>query len=90
MDHDNDTSNPSTQLDKSGISLHSNTNAEDNSLLDALFPSQSQEILMVVTYEQIIFMDNNSRDRTILEIKYDDLLYVMGKNDLLKISFQVR
>jgi len=44
---------------------------------------------MIVTYELIIFVDNAKRDQPILEIKHEDLLYVMGKKDILKIAFQM-
>ena len=56
-------------------------------VLDDIFPGIQTEILLVVTYEQVIFVDNLKRDKPILEIKLEDLLYVMGKDDTLKIGF---
>lgn len=81
-------SKPSTKLDNSSISGYSfyEMNAE---VLDDFFPSISAEILLIVTYEMIIFVDNNKRENTLLEIKHEDLLYVMGKNDVLKLAFQL-
>lgn len=62
---------------------------KNSEVLEDLFPQFQQEILMVVTYEQIIFMDNSERNQIILEIKHEDLLYMMGKKDQLKIAFQI-
>ena len=76
----------STFLDKSSMSMEQeeDLNAE---VLDDIFPGIQTEILLVVTYEQVIFVDNLKRDKPILEIKLEDLLYVMGKDDTLKIGF---
>ena len=76
----------STFLDKSSMSMEQeeDLNAE---VLDEIFPGIQTEILLVVTYEQVIFVDNLKRDKPILEIKLEDLLYVMGKDDTLKIGF---
>lgn len=56
-------------------------------VLDDFFPSITAEILLIVTYEMLIFVDNNKRENTLLEIKHEDLLYVMGKSDVLKLAF---
>jgi len=57
--------------------------------LDDLFPGIQSEILLVITYECVIFVDNAKREKPLLEIKHEDLLYVMGKRDILKIAFQM-
>ena len=44
---------------------------------------------MIVNYESIIIVENKKRDKAILEIKNEDLLYVMGKRKSLKIAFQL-
>ena len=59
-----------------------------NEFLDELFPLIQTEILVIVTYETILFLENGKRDNVILEIKHEELLYVMGKRDILKIGFQ--
>lgn len=78
----------STFLDKSSVEIEADDelNAE---VLDDIFPGMQTELLLIVTYEQIIFVENAKRDKAILEIKLEDLLYVMGKNDNLKIGFQL-
>ena len=58
-------------------------------VLDDYLPSVSAEILLIVNYEMIMFVDNNKREKTLLEVKHEDLLYVMGKGDLLKIGLQL-
>ena len=57
--------------------------------MDDIFPGVQNDLLLVVKYEQLIFLDNQKRDRSILEVKLEDLLYVMGKGDELKIGFQL-
>ena len=59
-----------------------------NELLEDIFPAMQTELLLVITYETIIFAENGKRDQVLLEIKHEDLLYVMGKKDTLKIGFQ--
>ena len=80
---------PSTQLNDSVISGHTERHEQNSEVLDDLFPGVQTELLMVVNYEQVIFVENAKRDKSILEIKHEDLLYVMGKNDHLKIGFQM-
>ena len=59
----------------------------NSTALDEIFPGVHTEILLVITYEQVIFLDGTKRDKPILEIKLEDLLYVMGKGETLKIAF---
>ena len=59
-----------------------------NEVLEELFPLIQTELLMVITYETILFLENGKRDNVMLEIKHEELLYVMGKRDILKIGFQ--
>jgi len=35
---------------------------------------------------QIIFTENSKRDKVILKLKYEDILYLMGKQDELKLG----
>ena len=58
-----------------------------NEILEELFPLILTELLMVITYETILFLENGKRDNVMLEIKHEELLYVMGKRDILKIGF---
>ena len=84
-----DDSKPSTKLDESTLTGLSSLHEHNSEVLDDLFPGIQSEILLIVTYEMIIFVDNAKRDQPILEIKHEDLLYVMGKKDILKIAFQM-
>ena len=59
-------------------------------LLDDIFPGVQTELLLVVAYDTINIVENSKRDISILEIKHEDLLYVMGKDDILKISFGMK
>jgi len=59
-------------------------------LLDELFPSISQDILLIVSYEYITFIDKAKKDSSPgLTVKMENLLYCMGKKDVLKIGFTV-
>lgn len=69
------------------ISNASSMQEVNSTALDEIFPGVQTEIFLVITYEQVIFLDSTKRDKPILEIKLEDLLYVMGKGDILKIAF---
>lgn len=45
-------------------------------------------ILLVVNIQGIQVMENSKRDRIVHHIDYEDILYVMGKGNRLKIGFQ--
>jgi hypothetical protein len=38
----------------------------------------------------MLFMDNRKRDKILLRIQYEDLLYIMGKKQSLKLSMVMR
>ena len=89
-DEDEDGEKSDSDPSKSTISGLSQAAHEHNTeLLDDLFPGIQHELLLVVNYSSIIFLDNFTRERPILEIKLENLLYVMGKGDFLKIGFQL-
>ena len=52
-------------------------------------PSRSSAILIIITYEKIIFLDNVKRDKHLLEVNYEELLNIMGKNDKLKMTLSI-
>ena len=78
-----------TDPSKSVISGTSGRHEHNNEVLEDLFPIHSKELLLVVTYEKLFFLDNEMREKPILEIKLENILYVMGKSDVLKIGFQL-
>ena len=57
--------------------------------LDDLIPGVQTELLFIVNYESVTFIENSKRDKPILEIKNEDLLYIMGKRNSLMIAFQM-
>ena len=77
----------SSSLDQSMVNK-SKEELMRNEILEELFPLIQTELLMVITYETILFLENGKRDNVMLEIKHEELLYVMGKRDILKIGFQ--
>ena len=88
-DDDNDESTP---LDQSNFSVdikdQSISQFEHNSeYLDDLIPGVQTELLIIIKYESILFVENSKRDKVILEVKHEDLLYVMGKNNLFMVAF---
>jgi hypothetical protein len=44
------------------------------------------EILLICTQSHILFVENRKRDKILLKVKYEDLLYLMGKQDDFKIG----
>ena len=90
-DDDNDESTP---LDQSNFSNETKDQSisqfEHNSeYLDDLIPGVQTELLMIIKYESILFVENSKRDKVILEVKNEDLLYVMGKDNLFMVAFQM-
>lgn len=55
-------------------------------IFDEYFGNLTSEILLIVKYNSILFLENRKRDKVLLEIKHTDLLYIMGKDDQLKIG----
>ena len=51
--------------------------------------TQTELILFVCTYNSLLMLDNKARDKVILRVKYSEILYIMGKNDRLKISMTI-
>lgn len=47
-------------------------------------------MLVVCTNNQMLFMDNRKRDKIFLRVQYEDLIYIMGKKQLLKMSMVMR
>lgn len=37
-------------------------------------------------YQSLMFVDNRKRDKTLFELPYTDLLYIMGKREILKLG----
>jgi len=38
----------------------------------------------------MLFMDNRKRDKVLLRVQYEDLIYIMGKKQLLKMSMVMK
>jgi len=53
---------------------------------DDFFKFSSKDLLVVCTYSQLLFLDNRNREKVLLRVKYSDIIYVMGKENRLKIS----
>ena len=89
-DTDSERDEESSSLEPSNISGLNRSKEEvmRSEMLEDIFPAMQTELLLVITYETIIFVENGKRDQVLLEIKHEDLLYVMGKRDTLKIGFQ--
>ena len=84
-----DKEDESSSLEPSNVTMNkSRDEVLRNEILEDIFPQIQTELLLVVSYETIIFLENGKRDSILLEIKHEDLLYVMGKKDTLKIGFQ--
>ena len=79
----------STNLENSTFSVSTAHHEHNVEALDDIFPGIQSEILLIVTYESILFVDNAHREKPLLEVKLDELLYIMGKGDQLKIAFQL-
>ena len=45
---------------------------------------------MICTSTHVIFTENLKRDKILFKLKYEDILYIMGKQDELKIGMIVR
>lgn len=89
-----DDNDESTPLDHSNFSNETKDQSisqfEHNSeYLDDLIPGVQTELLMIIKYESILFIENSKRDKVILEVKNEDLLYVMGKDNMFMIAFQM-
>jgi hypothetical protein len=47
----------------------------------------NHDILCVINFNSLSFFDNQKRDKPIQRVNFEDLLYVMGSGDTLKLSF---
>lgn len=48
---------------------------------------QDEEVLLVINLQGIFILENNKRERIVMHIDFQDLLYVMAKGNRLKIGF---
>ena len=47
----------------------------------------NHDLLCVINFNGISFYENMKRDKSIHRISFDELLYVMGSGDVLKLAF---
>ena len=50
------------------------------------FQAANTELLLVCTASHVLFLENQKRDKVLLKVKNEDVLYVMGKKSLLKMG----
>ena len=64
-------------------------NKKNQEVLDHLFPIVTSEMIMLVSYESLLFIDNLKRDKIMLEVKLIDIISIMGKKDSLRLVFSI-
>jgi hypothetical protein len=50
----------------------------------------NHDLLCVINYNGISFYENQKRDKILQKIAFDEILYVMGSGDMLKLSYIAR
>jgi len=98
-DDDSDDSNSAHSSSKSKTSSHGKgkqTTEEDKDAAKRLevfeehFQNTAESLLLICKQDCILFVDNRKRDKVFLEVLYEDLIYCMGKKDILKIGLLIK
>ena len=50
----------------------------------------NHDLLCVINYNGISFYENQKRDKVLQKIAFDEILYVMGSGDVLKLGYIAR
>jgi hypothetical protein len=55
-------------------------------VFEEYFQQLKDEILLICTQTHLMFIESRKRDKVLLKVKYEDLLYLMGKKNEFKIG----
>jgi len=55
-------------------------------VFDDHLQNAADSLLLICKQDCLLFVDNRKRDKTVLEVPYEDLIYCMGKGDILKMG----
>ena len=88
-DRDNDGSDDSSD-DGDGNSDKNDAESEYKkkglAVFSEYFQAANTELLLVCTSTHVLFLENQKRDKVLLKVKIEDVLYAMGKKSILKLG----
>lgn len=64
--------------------------AEGNNKDTFLASHMNHDLLCVINYNGMSFYENQKRDKVLQRISFDEILYVMGSGEVLKLGYIAR